>query len=183
MDAQRTGLDLYHLDARTRRLMLDEMEHDLARHELHISSVLSNQGLHDYVGLLREAILFGDEETLAARLRARGRIARTLNRRRPQGGFSIARVAYTAAETLAEGEFNRYYIRAVCRRAIEDGLSHVVVYRAKPVREPRPESAATVERELPARELLHDLRAHAGEPTEFGVPGGPNSGLSVRLPA
>ena len=32
---------------------------------------------------------------------------------------------------LAEGEFNRFYIRAVCLRSIESGTSDVVVYRAK----------------------------------------------------
>ncbi|MGQ0603933.1 MAG: hypothetical protein ACT4QE_19810 [Anaerolineales bacterium] len=176
------ALDLHHLDARTRRLMLEEMEQDLARHQLHISPVLSNQGMHDYAGLLREAILFGDDETLAASLRVRRRMARTLTRQRPRGGYSIARVPHTAATTLAEGEFNRYYIRAVCRRALEDQLTFVIVYRAKSVRNARPESLAVVESSMPAIELLHDLRAHPGERTEYGVPGGPNSGLSVRLP-
>jgi len=36
-----------------------------------------------------------------------------------------------AHEMLAEGEFNRFYIRALCARAIEDGLPEVTVYRAK----------------------------------------------------
>ncbi|MCL4265318.1 MAG: hypothetical protein KJ069_19035 [Anaerolineae bacterium] len=30
--------------------------------------------------------------------------------------------------------------------------------------------------------LLADLREHTGEDTELGIPGGPNSGISVHLP-
>jgi hypothetical protein len=84
---------------------------------------------------------------------------------------------------LAESEFNRYYIRALARRAIEDGIQELVVYRAKPVQNPRPESEARVETAIPPQDLLDDLRAHLGDerPT-LGVPSGPNSGLSVRLP-
>jgi hypothetical protein len=45
---------------------------------------------------------------------------------------------------LAEGEFNRFYIRALCVRAIEDGLPEVIVYRAKEVQSARPESARMI---------------------------------------
>jgi hypothetical protein len=59
----------------------------------------------------------------------------------------------------------------------------LIVYRAKPVRNPRPESEAMIESTLAADDLLTDLRSHTGDemPT-LGVPSGPNSGLSVRLP-
>jgi len=84
---------------------------------------------------------------------------------------------------LAESEFNRYYIRALARRAIEDGISELVIYRAKPVTNPRPESEARIETSLPPQDLLDDLRSHLGdERPSLGVPSGPNSGLSVRLP-
>jgi hypothetical protein len=66
---------------------------------------------------------------------------------------------------------------------MEDGISELVIFRAKPVTNPRPESEARVETTLPAADLLEDLRAHPGdEPPALGVPSGPNSGLSVRLP-
>ena len=86
-------------------------------------------------------------------------------------------------ETLAESQFNRYYIRALCRRALEDGIEALVIYRAKPVATPRPESEALVETTIDPAALLEDLRAHTGEETPaLGVPAGPNSGISVRLP-
>lgn len=171
------------LDDRTRQLMLDEMDYDIAHHQLHISPFLSGQGQRDYEGLLREALQNGNDETLAEDLREHRRILRTLPRRKPGGGYSIAATAENAAQVLAESEFNRYYIRALARRAMEDGVPELVIYRAKSVTTPRPESEARIESSLAPQELLEDLRSHTGdEQPALGVPSGPNSGLSVRLP-
>ncbi len=171
------------LDERTRQLMLAEVDYDISHNQLHISPFLSGQGQRDYVNLLREAIQHGNDETLAQQLRDHRRILRTLPRRNPKGGYSIATTPENAAQVLAESEFNRYYIRALARRAIEDGIPELVIYRAKPVSNPRPESEARIETSLSPEELLEDLRAHPGdEPPALGVPAGPNSGLSVRLP-
>jgi len=171
------------LDDRTRQLMLDEMDYDIANNQLHISPFLSGQGQRDYTNLLREALQSGTDETLMQSLQEHRRILRTLPRRNPNGGYSIAATAENAAQVLAESEFNRYYIRALALRALEDGISELVIYRAKPLTNPRPESEARIETSLPPQELLEDLRSHPGDerPT-LGVPSGPNSGLSVRLP-
>jgi hypothetical protein len=177
------ALYLENLDDRTRQLMLDEMEYDVANNQLHVSPFLSGQGQRDYVNLLREAIQSGDDETLAESLREHRRILRTLPRRNPKGGYSISATPENAAQVLAESEFNRYYIRALARRALEDGITELVIYRAKPVSNPRPVSEALIETTLSPQELLDDLRSHPGdEPPTLGVPSGPNSGLSVRLP-
>lgn len=172
------------LDDRTRGLMLDEMEYDVANNQLHISPFLSGQGQRDYANLLRDAIQNGNDETLAQNLQEHRRIVRTQPRRQPKaGGYSMAATPENAAEVLAEGEFNRYYIRGLARRAIEDGIPELVIYRAKPVNNPRPESESRVETTISPQELLEDLRSHPGdEPPTLGVPSGPNSGLSVRLP-
>jgi hypothetical protein len=175
-------LELHNLDERTRTLMLSEVEHDVQNNKLYISPYLSGQGQHDFLNLLQAAIQSGNDETLMQDLEQQRRIARTSNRRKPSGGFTIANVPTNAAETLAESEFNRYYIRALCRRAIEDNQPFVIVYRAKPVRNPRPQSEEAIETTLDPAQLLEDLRAHPGQVTELGVPGGPNSGISVRLP-
>jgi hypothetical protein len=177
------ALYLENLDDRTRQLMLDEMEYDVAHNQLHISPFLSGQGQRDYANLLREALQSGNDETLAENLRGHRRILRTLPRHNPKGGYSISAIPENAAQVLAESEFNRYYIRALARRAIEDGITELVIYRAKPVSNPRPESEARIETTLSPQELLDDLRSHPGdEPPTLGVPSGPNSGLSVRLP-
>ena len=177
------ALYLENLDERTRQLMLEEMQYDIDNHQLHISPFLSGQGQRDYENLLRDALQSGTDETLAQNLREHRRILRTLPRRNPSGGYSITATAENAAQVLAESEFNRYYIRALARRAIDDGIPELVIYRAKPVANPRPESEARIETAVPAQELLEDLRSHPGdERPALGVPSGPNSGLSVRLP-
>lgn len=143
-------MSLYYanLDDRTRKLMLDEMDYDVTHNRLHISPFLSGQGQHDYANLLREAIQHGTDDTLAQDLRAHRRITRTVARRRPNGGYSVAAAPVNAADLLAESEFNRFYIRGLARRAIEDGIPGLVVYRAKPVQNPRPESQALIESTL-----------------------------------
>ena len=177
------ALYLVNLDQRTRQLMLAEVDYDVERDQLHISPYLSGQGQRDYPSLLRQAIQHGDEETLAGSLRQRRRIGRTAHRRQPAGGYSIVTIPTNAAEMIAESEFNRYYIRALCLRALEDGIDAVIVYRAKPVTDPRPQSEALIEEAIDPAALLEDLRTHTGdEAPQMGIPAGPNSGISVRLP-
>lgn len=176
------ALQLQNLDARTREFMLDELARDLAAGTVYISSRLSETGRTDYEQLLREAITNRDETWLAEGLRAHGRMNTTESRRTPRGGVTTAKVPINAPETLAEGEFNRFYARGVCRRALEDGIPEVVVYRAKPVENPRPESQAMIGSRVDARALLDDLRTHQGVEPALRLPPGPNSGLSVRLP-
>ncbi len=91
------------------------------------------------------------------------------------------KVPRNAHETLAEGEFNRFYIRGLCRRAIDEGLSALEVYRAKEVRDPRPESQNMIGKSLDPSQLLNDLRTQIGIDTVLGLPSGPNSGLSARI--
>ena len=126
------------LDDRTRELMLEELDYDIAHSQLHISPFLSGQGQRDYAFLLREALQNGTDESLAENLRAHRRINRTQPRRQPKGGYSIAATPENAAGLLAESEFNRYYIRGLARRAIEDDVQELVIYRAKPAKNPRP---------------------------------------------
>lgn len=176
------ALYLEHLDERTRRLMLEELQYDLEHNQLYVSPYLSGQGVHDYPNLLRQALESGDDESLAEALRKLRRTERATERRKPTGGFNTVSVPENAPQTIAESEFNRYYIRAVARRALEDRIPHLVIYRAKRVSQPRPESEALIETTIDPAALLEDLRTHPGERPALGVPAGPGSGLSVRLP-
>jgi hypothetical protein len=177
------SLYLINLDDRTRELMLEEMDYDEGRNLLHISPYLSNQGTFDYPALLRRAITEGDADTLAAALSEQRRIERTGHRRKTSGGYSIVSIPDNAAEMIANDAFNRYYIRAVARRALEEGQTEVIVYRARPVETPRPESEEVMETAVDAAALLEDLRQHTGdERPAMGIPSGPNSGISVHLP-
>jgi hypothetical protein len=175
-------LNLPHLDERTRRLMLDEVEHDVRQGTLYVSPRMSNTGQQNYLTLMKQAVSEHDATWLAEQLSSHKRMRETEQKEKPKGGYTVSRVPASAPETLAEGEFNRYYTRAVCRRALEDGLPEVIVYRAKGVEQPRGASERSIGRRLPPARLLEDLRAHPGGETALGLPRGPSSGLSVRLP-
>lgn len=168
-----------HLDERTRELMIREAEADGMAATEYYGRRLSAKGREDWPVLLRSAIASGDAETLAAKLRHDGRL-KTEEERRTKTGVKMVAVPVNAADVLAQGEFNRYYIRALCLRVIEDGGTHVVVCRGRWSDNPRPESEALIGKEIPAQSLLEDVRAHPGEATFFGVPI-VNSGLTVRL--
>jgi hypothetical protein len=175
------ALSLTNLDSVTRQYMLEEISRDLAEGNLYYSPRLSSTGRQVYPTLLEGAARNGTDETLAAGLREPGRLNATEERRKPKGGTTTAQVPVTAPETLSEGEFNRFYARGLCRRAIAEGKDSVFVYRAKEVANPRSESVAMIGKALPAKQLLDDLRANPGADTALGLPPGPNSGLSVRL--
>jgi uncharacterized protein YabN with tetrapyrrole methylase and pyrophosphatase domain len=86
-----------------------------------------------------------------------------------------------AARLLAEGDFNRYYMRGVALRAIDEGRQIVEVYRARLSLEPRPDSAEAEGQRLPAKEVLDYLRGTVNDAPQGVRLGRPNSGLSVRL--
>ena len=58
------GLDYRNLDARTRTLMLAEVERDIAGKTLFLSDNLSPQGQVDYANLLKAAAQTGSDVTL-----------------------------------------------------------------------------------------------------------------------
>ena len=142
--------------------MAIEINSDLGSGQLYLSQRLSSRGKQDYPRLLSVATQAHDECWLAAELRQHGRINLTEERRKPKGGFTTARVPVTAPETLAEGEFNRFYLRALCLRAIEEGTSELIIYRAKPVENPRPDWAAKIGTAI--RTLCRCLRLRSWRP-------------------
>lgn len=176
------GLHLENLDDRTRQCMLAELDLDVSNGNLYLSPRLTGTRRKEYETLFRRAIEAGNDAAMAESLRAIGLLGFFEEKRLTDGTVIAAKVPINAAETLAEGEFNRFYIRALCRRAIEDNIPELVIYRAKQVTKPRPDSQAKTGKKIPARALLEDLRTHQGIDTALGLPAGPNSGLSVRLP-
>lgn len=124
----------------------------------------------------------GTDESLAAELGSGGRL-KTKETATRNGKTFAKGVPVNASQTLAEGEFNRFYARGLCLRAVNEGHSQVRVYRAKDVASPRPASEAMIGMLLDAQALLEDLRQSSGVEPALGLPPGPNSGLSVELPS
>lgn len=172
------GLNYRDLNTRSRKLMADEFAADRDAGRLYLSPRLTDDGCDAYPGLLQHAIERHSDEWLADALRGHFR-SHTL--RRTRSGYAPAAVPYNASETLAEGQFNLYYVRAICLRAIEERREIVTVYRAKAVNAPRIESEMKIGLDVDAEALLRDLRATLGVEPALGIPAGANSGLSVRL--
>lgn len=176
------GLRYDDLDHAIRELMLDEIEWDLAgrggQHGLYLSNYLTYDGQQRWPELLKRAAENGDDDTLAASLAG---CFKDLVPRRTKNGTTMVRVPHTAAQTLAEAQFNMYYIRALCRRALEIG-GHVEVYRAKAVDVPRATSEQLIGRSLDPSYVLHALRDTLGVDPPTDVPL-PNTGITVKLRA
>lgn len=170
-------LQLDHLDDVTRPFMLAELARDEARRDgVYVSGRLSPAGASRYPGLLRDALTHGGPTSFEDELARPGILSDTepfLRKGRP------VRMNARASQTIAEGEFNRYYIRGLCLRVLDDGGGEVQVYRARQSSRPRPESERMIGMLLDPALLLDDLRLHVGrEPTVLPYV---NSGLSVRI--
>jgi hypothetical protein len=164
-----------------RPFMLAEIRADIAAGKLFLSPRLSPTGLKEYPNLLIQAVQSQNDTWLSTQLRTPGYFNST-EQRKLKTGLISAKIPSNAPDMLAEGEFNRFYIRGVCLLAIEKGTQLVEVYRAKQVSNPRPESQRLIGTEVNSNALLTDLRANIGLDTIFRLPPGPNSGLSVRMP-
>jgi hypothetical protein len=162
--------------------MLAELQADWQSGRIALDPRLNENGRRVYVALLDAAVRFGSDATLAAETRRLRLLSEKETARTPAGDVIEKRVPSNAAEVLSEWDFNRYYVRGVCLRALQVGVGTVEVYRAKDVREPRRGSERKVGKFLDALRLLDDLRrASAGEAGKLGVPAGFGSGLSVKL--
>jgi hypothetical protein len=161
--------------------MAAEISFDEQRNALYLSRRFTPAGAAAYPSILRGAVATGGDADLAAKLRMHGCFAPTETREKA-GKVTVAKVPTTAPDTFAEGEFNRFYLRAICLAAIADGIDHVVVYRARHSENPRRESEAMIGTKLDPHKLLEDLRNNVGWDTYLGLPPGPNSGLSAKLP-
>ena len=168
------------LNAAVREFMVRELERDQGNGKLYISPRLTSGGAQAWPQILREAMEGHEDEWLASTLRERGYMKAAEQRAKPKGGFTTAKVPHTAPDTLAEGEFNRFYARGLCAYVLESGGTEVEVCRGKEVSNPRPESEAMIGRQLPAQQLLEDLRNSPGVEPALGLPPGPNSGLTIR---
>jgi hypothetical protein len=172
-------LQYENLDPTTRRYALAELEQDVANGAFHASERLRPEAVGQYQHMLSEALRYYDDRWLEEH--AADLIIETESRRTRSGGTTTARVPHMAARLLAEGDFNRYYMRGVALRAIDEGRHIVEVYRARLSLEPRPESSQIEGRRVPAAEVLEHLRGPLSADLNVATLGRTNSGLSIRL--
>jgi len=175
------GIVYRNLDEECRKFMLEELNKDASERTLYISPRLNDVGSKSWKTILEEAIQRHDDVWISNKLRSENLLKDQEQRKKPSGGFTVAKVPITAPETLGEGEFNRFYARGLCLKAIKNGITEVTVYRGKQVQQPRPESEAMIGKKINAKALLEDLRKSQGVEPALGLPPGPNSGLTVCL--
>ncbi|ACH64180.1 hypothetical protein VFMJ11_A0658 [Aliivibrio fischeri MJ11] len=168
------------LDATTRDYMRSEINLDFENAQVYYSKYLKN-GLQDlWDDLILSAANEHDDSWLENQIKTKNMLVDSYQKRKPSGGFTVAKVPYTAPQTLAEGEFNRLYCRGLCSRAIEEGKK-VQVYRGKSVTNARSASQAMIGQIMDPKLLLEDLRVNIGVDPAFKLPSGPNSGLTIKL--
>jgi hypothetical protein len=167
------------LDNETRRLMSDEIKNDINNMQLYYSKRFNEVGNSNYAAILQQSVMSGDEVTLIAALNI-DRDFKTHEEQNRGGKITLVRVPKTAHITLAEDQFNRFYMRALALRAIENGHK-LQVYRARHSDNPRTESRLMEGRYVDPHQLLADLRKNNFADIALGLPPGPNSGLTVRL--
>ncbi len=168
------------LDSRTRDFMRRELDMDVVAGRLHRSERLTTVGWQLFPDLLKEAVCFRDDTWLTRALQDFGVMNSQEYRRAPSGVVTLAKVPSNASQVLAEGEFNRFYARGLCARAVADEVSQVEVYRGRTSSTPRPESVALEGKRFLAAVLLEDLRRHIGVEPALKL-ATVNSGLTVRL--
>jgi hypothetical protein len=167
------------LDDSTRAYMLKEIGADDASGKIYPSKRFNETGEKKYTEFLKQTVQTGTESTLANLLRTRN-CFKELETKTVKGKPIQAKVPSNAAEVFAEGEFNRYYLRGLCLRAIEEGVM-IEIYRARESITPRELSSGLIGKLIDPQSLLSDLRENTGVDTALGLPPGPNSGLSGKL--
>jgi len=150
--------------------MIEEIDHSIGRNELYRYEEFTDDGWKKYPELLRKAAQEGDDDFLGVTLYHNNCFR-----------LDAHRESYTK---FAELEFNKFYIRALCRRAIDEGKK-LQVYRAKEEEEPNPELQGNIGKVIELEGLLIELREQEekGTPLErvLGIDLEPDSGISVRL--
>ncbi|KPW31702.1 hypothetical protein ALP45_00730 [Pseudomonas coronafaciens pv. atropurpurea] len=176
------GLEYRDMDVDVRANMVKEVILDLDKETIYKSPRLSEEGIRLWPDTLKEAARNQSDVWLAGQIREHRFLKSHENRAKPSGGFTQAQIPVTAPDTLAEGEFNRFYIRGLCLKALAENIPYLIAYRARPSANPRAESEAIIGKKFNPQQLLNDLRATTGIDTVLGLPLGPNSGLSVTIP-
>ncbi|WP_144377032.1 hypothetical protein [Rhodococcus pyridinivorans] len=129
------GLHYENLDDVTRGRLIDELERDMSNNSLYISPRLSPVGARAWPGLIRAAFLSGTDNSLAREVSMPGLL--NLHEESHRNGVPyIKKMPANAPTMLAEGEFNRFYLRALAVRALDEG-HQIEIYRGRPSSNPR----------------------------------------------
>lgn len=160
------------LDSAVRSYMLEELELDIRVGLFYESVYLQQAFIPAYQQVLYSGFKNGDVNTIINALGSYFFKREVNNRKTP----------VNIATTLAFNDFNRYYMRAILKKAINES-KNVCIYRAKESGNQRSESGMLIGRCYSSNEaevmlgIMQDYRVLFKKPLEFFKP---NSGLSLK---
>lgn len=167
------------LDEKTRGFMLEAISEAEKSNNIYHSARFNDAGYAQWLPLLKEAAQEHDEHWLAYQLETRRLMKGFEGSMTPSGGYTIKHVPHTAAETMAEGQFNRFYILGLCKRVRAEGVSQLEIYRARESAVPRRESQNLIGSKFSIDYVESQLLKTSDSFKSPLVK--PNSGLSMRL--
>lgn len=169
------ALILYHLDTTTRMYMKEEILSDRMHKLVYLDHWLNIKGRKEFAALLTQAAQQYDDSWLAEKLAQEDRLH---SRSWSQKGqiFLTKEISIQMAETA----FNRYYIRALCYRALLENQEVVFPYKAKQHIDPLIEQQLQI-KPYPSKQMLKEMREYVPGTSIVGIPGGPGSGISIQF--
>ncbi len=168
------------LNSQTRSFMLEAIEEAEKTSNIYYSTRLNEAGKKQWVPLLKQAASEKNEHWLAFRLEENQLLKSFEGAQKPSGGYSTKYVPNNASLTLAEGQFNRFYILGLCKLARSKGISELIVYRAKTTQSKRSESESIINSKISIDNIETQLKdVNASFQSKLVQP---NSGISMKLP-
>jgi hypothetical protein len=183
-------MEYNHLDEATRRFMLMELDEDVQGGRVALDPLLTARGRGEYADLLAEALRHHDPYWLASELRSGGRMHISVQDADVEK-LTPEELPVFEPDVLAEGEFNRYYVRGMCRRALDEGIEELrivklnrgpfanFVYQSDDLPKDERERELDIASRVDPKWLLEKLRMDPEEEMDLGIPGEPGSGLTV----
>lgn len=177
------GLNHPHLSETIRRFMLQEW----AQGGHYISPRLNEAGRARWVALLKDALQYHTDVWLERELVRRNCFVATEFLKSTMGKTVTRAInKEQLAKTLAEGEFNRFYLRALCLAAKTRGYRHLIVSQARIVPNASAAGIKSVGSPVETATLLKALRGNSYKLTDvaLGAPEGLSTPayLSARIP-
>jgi hypothetical protein len=173
------------LDDMTRRSMLEEFRAEQASSSPppFRPANLTPEGGAVFAEIMQRALLGGDEQTLAYEL-AQPSYWNTVTMAMRKGKLvPVHHKVSDLARTLADNEFNTWYVRGLSRRLMDEGVEECEVYRAGPAYQRRVECTDLEGRRFSVREIYagHRAKYHpVDNPSAFSIPVGVNCHHSIR---
>ncbi len=147
-----------------RRLMLEEFLWSLEHEKFYFSKYLTESEYEEYLRMLHEALAAGTPDRLEELLSAHGVFREDAPRK--------------SIQTFAWDEFNKYYMRALCRWVHDHAGYELVVIRGRHSKNSRSSSNTLLRQTKKASSFLNGLR-HWPKINPFGA----NSGLTLTIRA